>query len=95
MKITIPAKVKEVCDICHGDGFLQTCLTCKGRYCLTCDAIMAGCVHEVDVCRKCSDRQDVQILVKRWAPRISAVIKKRDNQLRHLPIHPQGGKETA
>lgn len=84
MKIEQPSKTVEVCDICRRGGFLQTCLVCGGRYCLTCDAIIAGCWVKPAVCRTCSKSQKVEDIVLKYAGRITPVIKLRDAALKRL-----------
>ena len=84
MKTTIPAKEVELCDICHRDGYLMTCKACGGRYCLLCDAIITGCVHKLDVCRKCGDSEPVQAIAKKYVPQLVAVLKARDAELAQL-----------
>lgn len=79
-----PGKEIEVCDSCQRGGFLQTCVVCKGRYCLTCEAIIVGCIHELKVCKKCGDDKAVQAISKKYAPVISAVLKERDVELSKL-----------
>lgn len=84
MKIKVPAKTEEVCDICHGGGYLQTCKACGCRHCLICDYYLPGCIHKMDVCRKCCDRPEVKALAAKYAPEILRVLKKRDIELAQL-----------
>lgn len=81
MKITVPEKEVEVCDICQREGCLQTCIHCDGRYCLTCNGIMPGCIHKVDVCRKCGKNGIVQAIVEKHVPAITAVLNTRDTEI--------------
>lgn len=91
MKITIPSKETEVCDICGRDSYLQTCKACGGRYCLTCDSIITGCVHKLDVCRKCGKTEAVMAIAEKYAPRFVRVIKARDEELAALRSEAGGG----
>ena len=85
MKIKRPAVQVEVCDTCQREGYLETCLVCGERYCLTCRGIMCGCMIAADLCRKCAKREDVGKVVERYAARISPIVKLRGGALRRLP----------
>lgn len=84
MKVTKPAEEIEVCDICHRDAYLQTCIVCGGRYCLTHQAIIPGCWVKPIVGRCCQDRDDVQAIVARFSERITPMIEARAVALRAL-----------
>lgn len=90
MKIHKPEREVEVCDRCHREGFLQECLVCGGQYCLTCDAIMAGCWVSPRVCRRCGGRPDVQRVVTEAAERITPIIEERRASLSALPKEGDG-----
>lgn len=74
----------EVCDTCGRDGYLSTCVACKGRYCLTCEAIIIGCVHTLDVCKKCGDTPAVRAISEKYVPKLVALLKARDKDLTRL-----------
>lgn len=78
MKITIPSKETEVCDRCRREGYLQSCIVCGDKFCLTCEGIICGCVHETDVCKKCENEPAVLAVVKKYVPRFMRVVKARD-----------------
>lgn len=80
----VPEKEVEVCDLCGRDGYLMTCKSCKGRYCLICEAIIAGCVHKLDVCRACGNKPEVLAISKKYVPQLVAVLKSRDAELAEL-----------
>lgn len=82
MKTQVPAHEVEVCDICYCAGLLETCKACGCRYCLMCDALVAGCIHSMDVCKNCGESAVVQEIARKYAPQILAVLKKRDSELR-------------
>ncbi len=85
MKITIPQKQVEACDICErpvGGSMLTTCVVCGKEYCHLCEAIVAGCVHQPDVCKRCAESDSVRATVHRFSPKISRVLKARDRALR-------------
>lgn len=87
MKRKRPAEVVDVCDICERESsslFLEKCKACGKEYCVTCRAIISGCVHTVDVCMKCSHREEVRIIAKKYAPRIQRILDKRDEELEEL-----------
>ena len=92
----VPEKEIEVCDICHRDGYLMTCKACGGRYCLMCHATITGCIHRVDVCRKCGESARVVAIAEKYAPRLVAILKERDAELAQLsnrqaePLPPDG-----
>jgi len=89
MKVKRPAAEVEVCDRCKREGFLQTCLVCGGRYCLTCDGLVMGCMISADLCRECSKREDVLKIMGRYATQIRPVVKRRDAALKRLPAQPK------
>lgn len=81
MKIKIPAKEIEACDICgrDGNGCLTTCVVCGKRYCFRiCEAIMVGCVHQPNVCKECGRNEKVEAVVEQYAKPLWALLKKRD-----------------
>ena len=85
MKIKIPAKTVEACDICgdpKGGGLLTKCVICGKEYCYTCEAIMCGCIHQPQICKKCGDNEKVKATVDRFAKPIMAVLRKRDTAMR-------------
>lgn len=82
MKKMLPPREIEVCDCCHREnGYLITCKFCGGRYCLSCRAIISGCVHQVDVCRNCDDEPELIAVVEKYAPLILSVLKARDIEI--------------
>ena len=80
----IPAKQVECCDCCGRDGYLMTCKACCGKYCLLCDAIITGCVHKLDVCRKCGETESVKAIAQNYVPKLVAILKERDAELENL-----------
>lgn len=87
MKIKIPSKEVEACDVCRRpDTYLQTCTSCGGRFCLTCDAVIAGCVHGPTICRRCSENPRVLEVVMKYVPALVEVLKKREKELAKLRI---------
>lgn len=84
MKTTIPERIVELCDICEREGYLSKCKACGKMYCLTCDALIPGCVHKIDVCLKCGDDEKVNAIAKKYAPLISSILTKRDKELSGL-----------
>ena len=49
---------KEVltCDVCRREeSYLLECVACRKQYCLTCDAIVPGCMVKPPVCRECGE----------------------------------------
>jgi len=84
VKIQKPAAEIEVCDICHREGYLQTCLVCRARYCMAHRAIIAGCWVGVFACINCQDRDDVREIVERHAAQITPIIEARRAELAGL-----------
>ena len=84
MKTIIPKKEVELCDICERDGYLKTCKSCGRVYCLTCEGIVPGCIHAMDVCRICDDDERVRAVSEKYAPRITSILKERDQELNSL-----------
>lgn len=84
MKQKVPARTVEVCDTCGRDGYMQKCTLCRGDYCLTCRAIIVGCIVEVPVCRKCGSRDDVKSIVDKYAAMIEPVIRKRNKSISQI-----------
>lgn len=77
MKIQRPAEEIEVCDTCHREAYLLTCLACGKRFCLTCQAIISGCWVKVRIGRCCRDREDVRVIVDQFAAQITPIIEAR------------------
>ena len=87
MKINVPAREIEVCDVCQrtdAPGPLTTCNTCGREYCLTCNAIIPRCWFPPDVCRRCSGREDVGAIVIQYSDEITPIISRRTNALKAL-----------
>lgn len=85
MKKKMPAQIITVCDICERQAtFLEKCKACGKEYCLLCNSCIPGCVHQVDVCRKCAGREDVNNIVKKYVPRLRRILDKRDKELEGL-----------
>lgn len=81
MKIKVPAKTVEACDICKREctgSLLTECVVCGKEYCHTCEAIMSGCIHQPDVCKRCAENKAVQAAVKTFAPSLVRALKARD-----------------
>lgn len=82
MKKMLPPREVEICDCCHREmSYLQTCKFCGGSYCLSCRAIISGCVHQVDVCRNCGDKPELVSIVEKYAPLIRTVLEARDIEI--------------
>lgn len=85
MKIKVPAKVVEVCDICTRQApFFTVCVVCQKRYCSTCEAIIGGCVHQPEVCKKCAEDELVTAAVKRFVKPLVDILDRRDKALAAL-----------
>ena len=83
MKATVPARQVDYCDICYREtGYLRKCVACGREYCLTCEAVVVGCVHKMQVCRECGESDVVACIAKEYAPLILAVLEERDEALR-------------
>lgn len=82
----VPSKEIKACDICGREAnYLKKCQSCGKEYCIICDAIIYGCVHKVEVCRKCQDRKEVQVISEKYAPRIAKLLRDRSRELWKLP----------
>ena len=85
MRKRVPAKTVTVCDVCHReDGYLTECIVCGKEYCLLCKCCIPGCMMAPDVCKECDDREDVQKVCAKHAPKFGKVLKRRDDELRGL-----------
>jgi hypothetical protein len=91
VKISVPATEVEVCDVCHREGYLQTCIFCGGRYCLLCRGRIPGCIHTVDVCSTCAKDKAVLGIAAKHAPLINAAIMARDAEIVRASLQRQGG----
>lgn len=82
MKKTLPPREVELCDCCNREmGYLETCKFCGGRYCLSCRALIPGCIHQVDVCRNCGEEPALVAVVEKYAPLIKSVLEARDIEI--------------
>lgn len=92
MKVKVPAKTIEVCDVCHREArYFDACLFCGKKYCITCRGIIYGCIHEIDVCRDCDKNEVVLMVAKKFVPRIRKVLLARDDAIREAAqqkMHP-------
>jgi len=60
MKVQVPAKEIEICDICQREStVLDTCLWCNKQFCLVCKGLVPGCVHTLNICKNCDDDKDL------------------------------------
>lgn len=85
MKIKVPAKTVEACDICERQSvgcLLTKCVVCSKNFCHTCEAIMAGCIHQPHLCRRCGKIESVRNIVNKFAPKLLSVLDRRDEELR-------------
>ena len=81
-KVTRPEKEIEVCDRCGRETTcLDKCKVCGDDYCVTCRAIIVGCIHTIEVCEKCGDKEEVEAISKKFAPRIREILAERDSEL--------------
>jgi len=79
-------KQMTVCDLCGRECACPSqCDVCERDYCSVCEAIIAGCVHQPDVCRDCGNRKDVNQIVDKAAESLSLIVKERYLGLRALP----------
>ena len=86
MKIKIPSKTVEVCDLCQREtGVLTKCVICGKQYCYMCHPYLPGCMIEPHVCKKCDDRKDVQKVVQRYSHDFVKIFKLREKALDRLP----------
>lgn len=91
MKIKIPSKTVEACDLCRRETVcLNKCVVCGRDYCHTCEAIIMGCVHRVNACKECADDcvstgEKIRALVRDFATPLDALLKKRDKALGAIP----------
>jgi hypothetical protein len=84
MKLKKPAEEIEVCDYCSRSGYLQTCIVCGGQYCLLCEGMISGCWISPRICKVCSTRKDVNLIVEKYAQKISPIIDVRTTELSRL-----------
>lgn len=87
MKKRIPGKIIEVCDICERETagcVLVRCIVCRKQYCITCEAIMVGCVHKPELCRECGRLDKVKAVIDRFVKPLLAVLDRRDKALARL-----------
>lgn len=80
MKVQINKEV-ELCDLCRGDGFLQTCIRCQKRFCLVCDALISGCIIKPRCCKECGNSEKVKAICDEFAPSIHEIRIKRDQKI--------------
>ena len=87
MKIKIPEKEIEICDICQRENCLRPlteCLVCGQQYCITCAGIIPGCMVSANIGKCCSKRDDVLKIVDRYAEQMMPIVKKRNIALYRL-----------
>lgn len=80
-------KTVQICDICERENnYLQKCIVCGKEYCLTCQSVIPGCMIGVDCCKECTERDDVNEIVKKYAIPLFDTKKLRDEELKKLNI---------
>ena len=84
MRKTIPEKTVEVCDLCGRDACLRTCQVCGRQLCLVCEGTVAGSWGFLDICRDCSDLDDVRALCAKYADKLTPIFQQRQEALRRL-----------
>lgn len=85
MKIKIPSKTVDACDICGRESsFLTKCVVCGKDYCNTCEAIICGCIHHPDLCKECRRCPEVEGVVDRFVKPLLAILHRRNKALRSL-----------
>ena len=86
MKIKIPAKTVEACDLCKNEtSALETCTVCGKQFCYMCHPYLPGCMIQPHVCKECDDREDVKKLVERYSHDFVKIFKLREKALARLP----------
>ena len=86
MKITVPAKEIEFCDICQCERkLLKTCLICGKQYCFFCEALIPGCMISANIGKCCGKRNDVWKIINEYADQIIPILDNRDSALKRLP----------
>lgn len=79
MKIRVPSKTVEACDICRRESqCLTACVRCGKDYCHICEAIIMGCIHQPDLCKLCKDVAGVVTAIMKFSQPLRALLKKRD-----------------
>lgn len=73
-----PAKEVIICDVCRREvPYVEDCEFCGIDYCLSCRAIIPGCAHQVDVCKKCENNDVVLKIVNKHTPLIVGALQSR------------------
>lgn len=86
MKLKVPSKTVEACDLCRREtSVLTTCVICGKEYCYMCHPYLPGCMIEPHVCKKCDDRDDVKKVVARYSQNFVRIFKLREKSLARLP----------
>lgn len=84
MKLTVPAKVVDCCDLCrrHGSSiFLKKCLVCQRECCVACAGSVLSSVVGPDVCQACANLPYVEEICDRYAMRLLELLKQRDAEI--------------
>ena len=94
MKIKIPSKTVDACDVCKRETICLTqCMICGRDYCHTCEAVIMACVHQPEVCKNCADSatvtgEKVRSIVFDFAKPLVYLLKKRHAALGRIPKPP-------
>lgn len=82
MKVEIPSKFVNACDICQNQNlYLKKCIVCGKEYCFICEAVIPGCMHPPDICKDCGKDEKVQFVVHKYAKNIFDIVNYRDQEL--------------
>jgi hypothetical protein len=78
-------KTVEVCDFCEKEGWLQTCVVCRRKYCILHKAVIIGDVFSQQICKGCENREDIKKIIKKYFPFYRKYELKQLEELKQLP----------
>jgi hypothetical protein len=88
VKVKVPAKTVEVCDICKKESsFLTVCTACGKEYCHICEAIHPGCIHQPRICRECDKLEGVSNAIDSFTEPLITLLKRRDAAMKAARIN--------
>lgn len=96
MKIERPSEIVEVCDLCQRQKiYLKKCIVCGKDYCLLCESVIPGCMHQPGICKDCGGDQYVKDVVLKYSKDILNIVNRRDQELKNWGIVNENAKDKT
>lgn len=83
MRIKVPSKTVDCCDVCKREStVMDKCVCCGKDYCYTCRAIVFRCIHQPEICKQCGDIPAVLLAIQEMTESLCKLLKARDSRMK-------------